>query len=111
MSEQHNHKALYTSLGLLLLAVVLLVIVVGVMYYKGKQAAVAPQRQIQEQATQPVPTVQQTPQEQLRQSVTPAPVTTKQDLTTQQNALDNTDMTTITTGLDQNSKDASQFAQ
>ncbi len=110
--EQHSHKVLYASLGLLVLAVVLLLVVVGGMYYKGKQTLVATTyTQTQKQVIQPGQTTQQTPQQQLQQSLTPVPVTTKKDLTTQQNALDNTDMTAITTGLDQNTADASQFSQ
>lgn len=104
--DQHNHRVFYTSLGLLLGVVVLLLVVVGGMYMKEKQAFVA--TQTQEHVAQ---TAQQTPQEQLQQSVTPVPVATKADLTVQQNALDSTDMNSISLGLDQNSADASSFSQ
>ncbi|MFH0772831.1 MAG: hypothetical protein V1922_00785, partial [bacterium] len=43
-------------------------------------------------------------------TVTPVSVTTKEDLTIQQNALDNTDLSSISSGLDQNTLDATGFA-
>lgn len=104
---KHSHKVLYTSLSLLLGTVVLLLFVVGTMILGSvKNSTVQPQGKISESTTSTASAVQNT-----KQAVTPVPITTKQDLTTQQNALDSADMTEITAGLDQNSKDASQFAQ
>lgn len=105
--SKHSHKVLYTSLSLLLGTVVLLLFVVGTMILGSvKNSTVQPQGKISESTTSTASAVQNT-----KQAVTPVPITTKQDLTTQQNALDSADMTEITAGLDQNSKDASQFAQ
>jgi hypothetical protein len=43
-------------------------------------------------------------------TVTPVTITTKQDLATQQTALDSTDLTSVLKDLELNSSDSSQFA-
>lgn len=105
----HSHKVLYTSLGLLLGSVVMLLIVVGVFYGKSKTANPVPeQKETQSQAEQSVNIASD---DQLQDSVTPMPIATTQDLNTQLNSLDNTDIESISVGLEQNSADASQFSQ
>ena len=101
----HNHKVLYVSLGLLLGAIVLLLLVVFVMYPQTKKPVITSQTQENTQAIDKTSKVEPT------QTVMPVTVNSKEDLTTQQKALDNTDLTAITAGLDQNTNDASQFSQ
>lgn len=107
--QQHSHTALYVSLGLLLVIVLLLLMVIAGTHKNTSSVVYRPSQvasPLQEQAS-----AGQTHQQELQQSVTPVPIETKQDLTTQQNVLDNTDMTVISSGLDQNSAAASQFSQ
>lgn len=105
----HSHKVLYTSLGLLLGSVVMLLIVVGVFYNKSKTANPVPkQNETQSKIEQPVGIASD---DQLQDSVTPIPITTTQDLSTQLSSLDGTDIDSISVGLEQNSADASQFSQ
>ena len=106
--EQHNHTTLYIAIGLSLVTVTMLIVVLSGML-KGKDSSLSNNLPQTTQQIPPEQVSQQTPQQQLQQSVTPAPVATKQDLTTQLNVLDNTDMTAISSGLDQNTADASQF--
>lgn len=115
MNEQEAHidtkenkqskKAPYALLGLLLGSVVLLVVVIGL---KGMGVQVTDKTYNQEQALQ---TVQQVPQGQSQQPVSPVQIATKDDLAVQQNVLDSADMTSITAGLDQNSAITSQLSE
>lgn len=99
----HSHKVLYTSLGLLVSAVLMLLVVVGVVFNKGNNTTPAP---AQEQATQPVEQDSQVMMEEEE-----APIQTKQELDAQLKTLDSTDTAAISTGLEENSADASQFSQ
>lgn len=109
-TKHHSHTVLYASLGILIVTVLLLLVVIE-MSHKTKNSASITYRPPQPTTLQQAKSVAQTPQQQLQQSVTPVPIATKQDLTTQQNVLDSANMTAITNGLNQNTADASQFSQ
>lgn len=105
----------YTVMGLIVGVIIALAIIGGI-YYKNLLESITPQNYLKQGKAAPTPVIQQkttaegptiTPEP----SVTPVTVTSPADLTTQQNALDNTDMSSISSGLDQNAKDAAPFAQ
>lgn len=111
----------------LVVGVIIAVAIIGGLYYKSKISSVLKLQtgvQIQNQTKATLQTGELSPtQQQILQptqqtvnsiqttTVTPILVKTKQDLTTQQTALlDNTEMTSITKGLEENTADSSQFA-
>ena len=106
-SQSHSHTFLYLLLGLLLMTVIVLLAIIGNMYYKNKTA-------ISQVTQNPTPPPVQT-MEKANPTPSPtlsiSPITSKHDLDNQLKTLDNTDMTSITTNLNQNSADSSQFAQ
>lgn len=100
----HSHKVLYTSLGLLFSAVVMLLIVVGIVFYKGRNIVPAP-------AGQTVQPQEQQSQVMMEETGNSTPISSKQELDAQVTTLDSQDTGAVTAGLDQNSADASQFSQ
>ncbi len=121
-TQQPNIPHHYTITGLVIGVVVSLCIIVA-MYYKNTMDEIAKQKTQKSQGSvsqQNDQTGDQSSSQQIVQvtpvpsavpSVTPVTIQSQTDLSTQQNALDGTDMTPITTGVSQNTQDASQFSQ
>lgn len=119
--EQKEATTPYVVEGLVV-GVVIALVIIGGMYFKAKLsskiqlqnqtaqqvAEKKKQQDLAQQASQQSEKVTPTPSP--APTVTPVSITTKQDLTTQQTALDNSDMTDITKGLEENEADSSQFA-
>jgi hypothetical protein len=109
--QEHNHKGLYTTIFLSLGAAAILLVVVLAMMTKHPTMTQPQEQTMQYQPTQTAEEqIQQSVQHQIQQ-VTPQPITTKQNLDSAVQTLDSTDITQISTGLNQNSQDISSFAQ
>ncbi len=112
--QEHSHTGLYTTVTLSLATAAILMIVVLSMLTK-KPIPYQPQTQTlqyQPQENQTQAQMQQPSSVQTQvQQLTPMPIQTPQNLQAIAQTLDSTNMTQITTGLDQNSQDTSSFSQ
>jgi len=115
LAKAHSHTMLYVASGLSLVAVVLLIVVLaGMIFKKNTPPATATMPSETTDQTAPGSSFDQVSQ-QLQKPAAPTHITTMQDLNnalkTLNNTLNSTDTTTVTTGLDQNTQDASSFSQ
>ena len=105
---KHHKNVLYAAVGCALLAVVLLVVVlIGMMKHSQNQQT-SQVAQVQQSTTTPSPTQEnQTAQT----AVIPMPINNASDVNKALQQVNNTDPSSVSTSLNQNTSDASQFSQ
>ncbi|HET9946475.1 MAG TPA: hypothetical protein VFQ63_00220 [Patescibacteria group bacterium] len=108
VSEPHDHALLYTAIGMSVGSIAILIVVAVSLLVKRplsptSQALLPSQNTaVQNQVTSVKKQVQQ---------VTPVPIQSKQDLQAIAQKLDATSLTQISSGLNQNTQDLSNFGQ